>query len=107
MVECDRAAYAALERNKQALQATQVELARGDALEFLRRDRAEYDVIFLDPPFRAGYGERLIPLLPPRMAPQAWVYYESGETMQWPLGMWSVEKQGRAGQVVYQLVKRT
>src|SRR5215212_4125195 len=39
MVERDRAAYAALERNKQMLGADQVELARGDALEFLRRDR--------------------------------------------------------------------
>jgi 16S rRNA (guanine966-N2)-methyltransferase len=106
MVERERAAYAALERNKQALAATQVELARGDALEFVRRDSAEYDVIFLDPPFGAGYGERLIPLLPPHIAPQGWVYYESGETMPWPSD-WSVEKEGRAGQVVYQLVKRT
>jgi len=106
MVERDRAAYAALERNKQLLGADQVELARGDALEFVRRDRGEYDVIFLDPPFRSGYGERLLPLLPPRMAPQGSVYYESGETMQWPSG-WSVAKEGRAGQVVYQLVKRT
>ena len=106
MVERDRAAYAALERNKAALGAAQVELARGDALEFVRRDPAEYDVIFLDPPFRAGYGERLLPLLPPRMAPQGRVYYESAETMQWP-SEWSVEKEGRAGQVVYQLVKRT
>ena len=106
MVECDRTASAALERNKQVLGASQVELARGDALEFVRRDRAEYDVIFLDPPFRAGYGERLLPLLPPRMLPDASVYYESAETMQWPPG-WSVAKEGRAGQVVYQLVKRT
>jgi 16S rRNA (guanine966-N2)-methyltransferase len=106
MVERDRAAYAAIERNKQMLGADQVELARDDALEFVRRDRGEYDVIFLDPPFRSGYGERLLPLLPPRMAPHGSVYYESGETMQWPLG-WSVAKEGRAGQVVYQLLKRT
>jgi 16S rRNA (guanine(966)-N(2))-methyltransferase RsmD len=106
MVERDRAAFAALERNKQMLGADQVELVRGDALEFVRRDRAEYDVIFLDPPFRSGYGERLLPLLPARVAPNGWVYYECGETMQWPSG-WSIEKEGRAGQVVYQLVKRT
>ena len=72
----------------------------------VRRDRAEYDVIFLDPPFRSGYGERLLPLLPPRVAPHGWVYYECGEPIQWPSG-WSVEKEGHAGQVVYQLVKRT
>jgi len=106
MVERDRAAFAALERNKQMLGADQVELVRGDALEFVRRDRAEYDVIFLDPPFRSGYGERLLPLLPARVAPNGWVYYECGETVQWPSG-WSIEKEGHAGQVVYQLVKRT
>ncbi|HZN27102.1 MAG TPA: 16S rRNA (guanine(966)-N(2))-methyltransferase RsmD [Burkholderiales bacterium] len=106
MVERDRAAYAALERNKAALEADQVELARADALEFLRRDRTEYDVIFLDPPFGAGYGDRLLPLLPPRIAPQGRIYYESGGRMEWPPG-WAVQKEGRAGQVVFQLVKRT
>ena len=105
MVERDHAAYAALERNKELLAAEQVELARGDALEFVRRDRAEYDVIFLDPPFGAGYGDRLLSLLPPRMAPRARVYYESGERMDWPAG-WAVQKEGRAGQVLFQLVKR-
>ena len=105
MVERDRAASAALERNKELLGATQVELARADALEFVRHDRAEYDVIFLDPPFGAGYGDRLLPLLPPRMAPQGLLYYESGDRMEWPAG-WAVQKEGRAGQVFFQLVKR-
>jgi 16S rRNA (guanine966-N2)-methyltransferase len=105
MVERDRAAHAALERNKEILGAHQVELARGDALEFVRRDRAEYDVIFLDPPFGAGYGDRLLPWLPPRMAPQGRIYYESGERMDWPDG-WDVLKEGRAGQVLFQLVKQ-
>jgi 16S rRNA (guanine966-N2)-methyltransferase len=106
MVERDRAVSAAIERNKELLGATQVELARGDALEFVRRDRCEYDVIFLDPPFGAGYADRLLPLLPPRMASQGWLYYESGERMDWPAD-WAVEKEGRAGQVFFQLVKRT
>ena len=105
MVERERAAYAALERNKEILAAHPVELARGDAIEFVRSDRAEYHVIFLDPPFGAGYGERLLPLLPPRMAPQGRVYYESSERMDWPAG-WAVQKEGRAGQVVFQVVKR-
>ena len=106
LVERDRAACAALERNKELLGATQVELARGDALEFVRRDRAEYDVIFLDPPFGTGYADRLLPLLPPRMAPQGWLYCESGERTYWP-AEWVLEKEGRAGQVFYQLLKRT
>ena len=106
MIERDRAAYAALERNKDALGALQVELVRADALEFLRRDTSEYDVIFLDPPFKSGCGSELLATLPLRLADGGWVYHESGGRMTWPEG-WEVAKEGRAGQVVYQLVKRT
>jgi 16S rRNA (guanine(966)-N(2))-methyltransferase RsmD len=105
MVESDRAAHAALAANREALNARQVELARADALEFLRGDRGEYDVIFLDPPFTADYWSRLVPLLPPRMARAAWVYCESRVRVEWPAG-WEVHKTGRAGQVSFQLVKR-
>ena len=105
MVESDRAAHAALEMNRDALGAHQVEAVLGDALEFIRGDKALYDVIFLDPPFSAGYGPRVLALLPPRMAPDAWLYYESGARPEWPSG-WTVCKAARAGQVVYQLVKR-
>ena len=105
MVENDRAAQAALAANRDALGALQVELVRADALEFVRGDRGQYDVIFLDPPFSAGYWSRLLPLLPPRLACDAWLYYESGERPDWPAG-WDVRKEGRAGQVVFQLVKK-
>ena len=106
MVERDRAACAALEKNIQALGARQVELARTDALEFVRRDTGEYDVIFLDPPFSADHWSRLIPLLPPRLAAEGRVYCESGAPVAWPEG-WTVLKEGRAGHVAYQLVART
>jgi 16S rRNA (guanine966-N2)-methyltransferase len=105
MVESDRAAYAALRMNRDALGAHQVEAVLGDALEFMRADRALYDVIFLDPPFSSGYGPRVLTLLPPRMAPDAFLYYESGAQPGWPSG-WTLCKAGRAGQVVFQLVKR-
>ena len=106
MVERDRTACVALERNKAALDAAQVELVRADALEFLRRDKNEYDVIFLDPPFESGCGSELLEILPSHLAVNGWIYHESGSRMVWPEG-WEVVKQGRAGQVLYQLVKRT
>ena len=106
MVESDRAAHAALEHNRHGLEASRVELVRGDALEFVRRDKREYGVIFLDPPFAGDQWEKILPLLPPRMAPGGRVYYESAADAKWPAG-WDVQKRGRAGQVVFQLVKRT
>ena len=105
MVERDRAAHAALVANREALDARQVEVVRSDALEFVRGDAHRYDVVFLDPPFAADYRARLIPLLPARLKPGACVYYESGESPQWPED-WRVVRQSRAGQVVYQLVTR-
>jgi len=106
MVERDRAAFEALCGNKAALDARQVELARSDALEFVRGGHGLFDVIFLDPPFDADYWARLIPLLPPLMTDDARVYCESAAPVDWG-GGWEVAKQGRAGQVAYQLLKRT
>ncbi len=105
MVERDRPAFDALRANCGVLAAVQVELVRADALEFLRTDRGPYDVIFLDPPFDTDYWPRLMPLLPPRMMQDGWVYGESGSRLDWPAG-WNVRKEGRAGQVKFQLVKR-
>ena len=106
MIERDRAAFAELVTNRDALGARQVELVCADALEFVRGDTGLYDVIFLDPPFSAGYGMLLFPLLPARMTSGAWLYSEAGVRTDWPRG-WDVCKEGRAGQVVFQLVKRT
>ena len=106
MVERDAATFKALQATGAQLGAHAVELARADALEFLRGDRGCYDVIFLDPPFTAGYWPRLLPLLPPRMTPGARVYRESAERLQLD-GGWEVCKQGRAGRVHFQLLKRT
>jgi 16S rRNA (guanine(966)-N(2))-methyltransferase RsmD len=103
MVERDRTAYASLKSNKEALAAAQVKLVRSDALEFLREDSGLYDVIFLDPPFATDYGPRLLSLLPARMALGAKLYYESAKLMSWPSG-WKVYREGRAGQVHFQLV---
>ena len=106
MVERDAATLKALQATSAQLGAVAVELIRADALEFLRGDCGCYDVIFLDPPFTAGYRLRLLPLVLPHMAPGALVYCESAERPQLT-GGWEVWKQGRAGQVHFQLLKRT
>ncbi len=106
MVESDAATFGVLEASRARLNAAAVELKRADALEFMRGDRNRYDIIFLDPPFRAGYWPRLLPLLPPHMTRDAVVYCESSGRPELPSG-WEVWKQGRAGQVTFQLLKRT
>jgi 16S rRNA (guanine966-N2)-methyltransferase len=104
MVEQDAIAFDALSATRAELPAPQVELIRADALEFLRRDRGCYDVVFLDPPFAAGNWAKILPGLAPRLARDALVYCESGTEIEIPAG-WECWKHGRAGQVTYQLLK--
>jgi 16S rRNA (guanine(966)-N(2))-methyltransferase RsmD len=105
MVENDAAVYRALVASREALAAAAVELRKADALEFLHSDAGVYDVVFLDPPFKAGYWPRLAPLLPLRLAPGALVYYEGAASPELPRE-WEAVRQGRAGQVSYQLLRR-
>ena len=105
MVERDPVVYRALVASRAALDAAVVELQRADALEFLRADDAVYDVVFIDPPYRSDLWPRVAPLLPRHLATDALVYVERA-TRAKPLPGWAVWKQGRAGQVAYQLLKR-
>jgi len=105
MVERDAATIRALQASRAALAAVEVELKRADALEFLRADADLYDIVFLDPPFNTDHLPRLWALLPRHLAPGALVYCESAQRPAAPEG-WEIWRQGRAGRVLYQLLKR-
>jgi 16S rRNA (guanine966-N2)-methyltransferase len=105
MVEQDAAVFRALTASRAALDAAAVELKRADALEFLRASSDTYDVVFVDPPYRSNYWSRIASLLARHLVPGALVYYESANS-QGDVPGWEVHRQGRAGQVKYQLLKR-
>jgi len=106
MVERDPAAFRALQANAAALNAAAVELRCADALEFLRADGGTYDVVFLDPPFRAAVLPQTFSALIPRLAPGAMVHVEAPQA---PVVAppWEVWRSGRAGAVTHQLLKWT
>jgi 16S rRNA (guanine(966)-N(2))-methyltransferase RsmD len=106
LVEQDPRAHAALRRNTEKLAATQVEIVRGDALEFLTSTTRQFNVAFADPPYRQGLIERIMPLLDKVMLPGGLVYAEA-ETPLDPFAGWHVFKRGRAGQVHFHLLERT
>ena len=106
MVERDPAAFRALRTNAAALDAVTVELKRADALEFLRADDGFYDVVFLDPPFRADYLSRVLPALIARLAGGAMIHVEAPRALTLP-SQWTVWRSGRAGAVTFQLLKWT
>ena len=112
LVEKDRVALCALERSRDALGASQVEIAAGDAHAFLGKDlerpgarpARRFDVVFLDPPFRQNDLPAILAELPPRLQPLARVYVESDA----PVAVappWEELKRARAGQVSYQLLQ--
>ena len=106
LVERDPRVHAALCRNAEKLEATRVEIVRGDALEFLSSTTRRFNVAFVDPPYRQGLIERTMPLLGRVMLPGGLAYAEA-ETPLDPLDGWRVFKRSRAGQVHFQLLERT
>ncbi len=80
-VDSSSAAVAALRRNLDAL-GVRAEVRRQDALAYLRtasRDARQYDLVFLDPPYRhaSALGSDLSAALGPVLAPAARVVAES------------------------------
>jgi 16S rRNA (guanine966-N2)-methyltransferase len=81
LVDSSTAAVSAIRRNLEALSAEAV-VRRQDALAFLeraRRDARQYDLVFLDPPYRraSALGRELSAALAPVLAPDARVVAES------------------------------
>ncbi|MDB5811440.1 MAG: rsmD [Betaproteobacteria bacterium] len=106
MIESDPVAWRALQDNVARLKARSIELKRADALEFLRADDGCYDVVFLDPPFRANYLEQVLPLLNRHLKSASLVHVEAPAAPDLPPG-WQIWRDGRAGAVTHQLLKWT
>ncbi len=102
MIESDPAVVEMLERAKAELRAEQVEIHRADAIEYLARERARFDIVFIDPPFRRMLWERTLESLTGRLVDGALVYLESPKALE-PSPGWSELRRKRAGQVSYQL----
>jgi 16S rRNA (guanine966-N2)-methyltransferase len=83
-----------------------VVVIRADALEFLAScAERRFDVVFIDPPYRQAWLERLWPLLPEVVADGGRVYVEAEHEIL-PPAPWRMIRQGRAGQVFHHLLER-
>ncbi|TAK91456.1 MAG: 16S rRNA (guanine(966)-N(2))-methyltransferase RsmD [Burkholderiaceae bacterium] len=93
------------------LQAAQVTLLQNDApvlLQQLQQRGERFDLIFLDPPFGAGWLEKVFPQLDSVLQPQGCVYVEAEAPLDPGLlaGKYVVHKQDKAGAVHYHLLHR-
>ena len=112
MVERSARAAAQLRSNQARLGARMIEIAEADALRLAANlAPGSFDVVFLDPPFGdTALLERSLELAAPLVAPDGWLYVESGEQIdpaaRPALAGWSVVREGRAGAVHYHLLQR-
>lgn len=106
MVEKSPRVLAALHENHELLhKPASVEIVRGDALQYLASTKGRFDLIFLDPPYRKGWIERLQPLLPGVLKEDGMIYVEAENEIA-SLGDWLTVRRGKAGDVHYHLLQR-
>lgn len=100
----------ALRDNLRLLKSDRGNVVCQDVESYLRNaHRPPFDIIFMDPPFRQGWLERLLPLIAsgPWVKPGSWVYIEHETELaapQVPPG-WHLHRQKTAGQVTYNLYR--
>lgn len=108
LVESDPGAVKRLEATRDKLQAGQVRIVRGDALQLLTRFTDKFHLIFLDPP----YAEQRLPALMLHcrdlLAPGGLVYAESdrpliGASADDELASWTPVRIDQAGMVHFGL----
>ena len=106
LVERDRRAAQALCDSVAELDAANVEIHCGDALKFAASNGRRYDLVFLDPPYKLGLIDQVAAHLDSLVAEDGWLYVEAERPME-HVGSFKAVKRGRAGQVYYQLMRRS
>jgi 16S rRNA (guanine966-N2)-methyltransferase len=103
MVERERAAVDALEKNRTVLGATQVDILRADALAWLANSRETFDLIFLDPPFDSDLAATVLSDLAGHLKTGGQAYVEQAAPVTAPPGF-IIHRSGRAGRSHFALL---
>ena len=110
LIERDRKLVAALNAVKQRLDAVYLRVENADALAWMARCApASFELIFIDPPFDASLGEPALGAAARLVVPAGFVYVESGAALEpqaWLAKGLALHRQGRAGAVHFQLLRR-
>jgi 16S rRNA (guanine966-N2)-methyltransferase len=103
MIERDPKAIGALEKNRAALGANQVDILRTDALAWLAHNRETFDLVFVDPPFDSGLARTVLAELAAHLKPGGHAYVEQGAVVIAPPGF-IIHRSGRAGRSHFALL---
>ncbi|MEZ5542233.1 MAG: 16S rRNA (guanine(966)-N(2))-methyltransferase RsmD [Pseudomonadota bacterium] len=110
LIERDTRAVRMLREQIDRLGGGQIEVIEADALLWLAAAPRPFDIVFVDPPFRAGLLPECIRLLESRgwLTNDAWVYLETAKDTQPDLpANWLPYRERCAGQVSYRLIRRS
>ena len=95
-----------VDRSARSLQMTKenlesVQLHQAEAQSFLQTTAMQFDIAILDPPYRKGFHEKLLPLLAERMADEGIVIceHETGLEMPETVGVLEQKKQKKYGAI--------
>lgn len=105
MVERDRAAREALEKNRAVLGGGAVEIVLADALAWLAGNRETFDLAFVDPPFDSGLAASALAAVAPHIRTGGLVYVEQGTAVAAPPGF-IIHRSGRAGRSHFALLTK-
>jgi 16S rRNA (guanine966-N2)-methyltransferase len=110
MLEQDHDAASALARNIGLLNADNIQLVIADAVEWLKKNQRAFDIVFLDPPYKAGLLGKCCEILESgqSLAENAKIYLEHapGDDEIAIPESWECLKHKSAGQVTYKLFSR-
>jgi 16S rRNA (guanine966-N2)-methyltransferase len=82
-----------------------LELLQANTLDFLKNTEEQFDIIFLDPPFKENYLQETIDLIQKRnlLKTGGYLYVESAQEPVLDPNIWKLLKSKKAGQVLYAL----
>lgn len=107
MIENNSKASFQLKENAKTLNAENVEIYHGDAMQFLSQENTPFDLIFLDPPFGKGFLQDCINQIVEMklLKKDGAIYIESEQSLddlEIPAN-WHPHREKQAGQVIYRL----
>lgn len=105
MLESSRETVEVLKKNQEMLNARQVEIVQADAMSWMKRSQARFDLVLLDPPFNSGLMMQALPLAMELLTPAGWLYVEQATRIT-PPDRFIIHREGTAGQSHFALLKR-
>ena len=100
-----------LKDNVKRLNADNAKILQCDALDFLKNNTNEFDIVFLDPPFDSNLLEQSVEILKDNnfLKPNAFIYIEADSNKELPIlpQQWELHRNKKAGDVAYYLFKNS